>query len=151
MIIIFFLLWIILNGRITPEILLLGIPVTALITTFLYKVMGWPLSRERALLRNLPLVLRYILTLAAEIAGSSMAVMALTFSRSRKPEPVITEFHSGLQSDFLNVILANSITLTPGTYTIFQEKDHFVVHCLRKEYADGMGDLAFIRLLGRVK
>jgi multicomponent Na+:H+ antiporter subunit E len=49
------------------------------------------------------------------------------------------------------VLLANSITLTPGTYTLFQDKDHFVVHCLRREYAEGMDNSTFVELLRKVK
>ena len=67
------------------------------------------------------------------------------------PEPVIVEFHSGFQSRLQNVLLANSITLTPGTITVFQDGDHFVVHCLRREYAEGIEDSSFVRLLRRVK
>ena len=74
-------------------------------------------------------------------------VMTVVFNPFEKPEPVIVEFHSGLETELQNVLLANSITLTPGTYTLFQEGDHFVIHCLRREYADGMGDSAFIRYL----
>ena len=49
------------------------------------------------------------------------------------------------------LFFANSITLTPGTYTLFQDKDHFVVHCLRREYAEGMDNSTFVELLRKVK
>ena len=57
------------------------------------------------------------------------------------------EFHSGLKTELQNVLLANSITLTPGTYTLFQEGDHFVVHCLKREYGEGMEESSFIKYL----
>ena len=41
--------------------------------------------------------------------------------------------------------------LTPGTYTVFQEKDRFVIHCLRREYAEGLEDSSFVHLLRRLK
>ena len=61
------------------------------------------------------------------------------------------EFHSGLKGQFSNVLLANSITLTPGTYTVLQEGDRFVVHCLRREFADDVDTSSFVRLLKKLK
>ena len=60
------------------------------------------------------------------------------------------EFHSGLPTDLQNVLLANSITLTPGTYTLFQEGDGFVVHTLREDFAEGIESSVFIKLLRRL-
>ena len=93
----------------------------------------------------------YSLTLIREIFKAALAVALLAFDPKGKPEPVIVEFDSGLPTDFQNVLLANSITLTPGTYTLFQDKDHFVVHCLRREYAEGIDNSSFVELLRKVK
>ena len=43
--------------------------------------------------------------------------------------------------------MANFITLTPGTYTLFQEGDHFVVHCLKREYGEGLEGSSFVKYL----
>ena len=64
---------------------------------------------------------------------------------------MLVEFHSGLPSDFQNVLLANSITLTPGTYTLEQQGDHFLVHSLVPEYAEGMAESSFVQLLRKLK
>ena len=45
------------------------------------------------------------------------------------------------------MLLANSITLTPGTITVSVEDDRFCVHCLDKELAEGMEDSVFVKLL----
>ena len=147
----FFLLWIILNGRITLEIVLFGLAVAGLITVFMRRVTGFSRENERLILRNAPLLLLYIPVLVLEIIKASLQVISVIWNPARKPDPVIIEFDSGLKSDFANVLLANSITLTPGTITLDQNNGHFVVHCLRKEYADGMGDASFLRLLRKMK
>ena len=77
--------------------------------------------------------------------------MKIALSGRPAPDPVVIEFNSGLETDAQNVLLANSITLTPGTYTLFQEGDHFVVHCLIGEFAEGMEDSSFIRILKKMK
>ena len=151
MAILLFLLWIIWNGKVSVEILLFGAALTALAMLFAIKLLGYSLESERRFWRNLPLFLRYVAVLIAEILRSAAAVGALALSPGKRPDPVIIEFHSGLPTDFQNVLLANSITLTPGTFTLFQEGDRYMVHCLRREFADGMGDSRFIELLRKMK
>ena len=151
MAILLFLLWIIWNGKVSVEILLFGAALTALAMLFAIKLLGYSIESERRFWRNLPLFLRYVAVLIAEILRSAAAVGAIALSPGKRPDPVIIEFHSGLPTDFQNVLLANSITLTPGTFTLFQEGDRFMVHCLRREFADGMGDSRFIELLRKMK
>ena len=139
MAILLFLLWIIWNGKVNAEIILFGAALTAL------------LESERRFWRNSPLFLRYAAVLIKEILKASLAVAGVALSSAGKPDPVIVEFHSGLPSDFQNALLANSITLTPGTFTLIQEGDRFVVHCLRREYAEGIDDSVFVELLRKVK
>lgn len=149
MFVIFFLLWLVLNGRITSEIVLFGIAVSTVIYIFLVKVLHYSPKSDLRILKNLPVVLLYILNLIWEIIKAAFAVMGVILSHAKKPDPVVVDFHSGLEGNFRNVLLANSITLTPGTYTVFLKDDHFVVHCLRREYAEGLSDSSFVRLLRR--
>ena len=151
MAVLFFLLWIIFNGRVTPEIVLFGIAISALLTLFICKVFGYSIQKDKRLLTNFPIILLYCLNLIVEIVKASFSVMKVALDPHARPEPVVVEFQSGLEEDFMNVILANSITLTPGTITIFQEKDHFVVHALKEEYARGIESSSFVTLLRRFK
>ena len=143
-------LWIILNGRLTGEILFFGILLSVAVSLFASSVVGYSEKNDRLILRNLPLFLLYALVLVWEIIKASATVALLSFAR-KKPEPVIVEFHSGFEMTFQNVLLANSITLTPGTITVFLEGDHFVVHALRPEYGEGIEDCIFVRLLRKLK
>lgn len=148
--ILFFLLWIILNGRVTLELMVIGMIIATLISMFAWSVLGYSPVFELIFIKSLPLLLKYILTLLVEIVKASFAVIGVALGRSH-PDPVIVEFHSGLESPIKNVLLANSITLTPGTYTVFQEGDRFVVHCLKREYAEGIDDSSFVHILRRLK
>lgn len=147
----FLLLWIILNGRVTVEILLFGIAITAAVTYAAYKAVGYTPERDLFFFRNIPLLLAYLAVLLAEIMKSAAALIRYSLDRKRRPDPVIVEFHSGLPGNQLNVLLANSITLTPGTYTLFQEGDHFVVHCLTDSFSEGMENSRFVKLLGKMR
>ncbi len=144
------ILWIILNGRLDGEILIFGILLSVVVSLFAQKVIGYTAEKDERIRKNLGVFLLYIPLLLWEILKASLSVAALSLSK-RKPDPVIVEFHSGFESDLENVLLANSITLTPGTITLFQEGDHFVVHCLRKEYGEGLEDSSFVKLIRRMK
>ena len=147
----FFVIWIILNGRITLELVLIGMGVSVAIYFLAARALDYSPKKDLQLLRSLPIVFLYTLNLVLEIIKASVGVIAIIWSRDRKPDPVFVEFHSGLPSDFLNALLANSITLTPGTFTLIQEGDRFVVHCLRREFAEGIEDSVFVKILREVK
>ena len=145
-----FILWIILNGRVTVELVLTGLVITAAVSAFAWRVIGYSPLNDLRILKNLPVFILYVLNLILEILKAAFTVMKLLF-RADDPDPVIVEFHSGLQTEMQNVLLANSITLTPGTITIFQEGDYFVIHCLCREYSEGLETSSFIRLLNKLK
>ena len=145
--ILIFLLWLVLNGALTREILIIGVICTLLVCLFMYVFMGYSPRADLWALIHLPWMIVYVVCLVFEIVRAALNVMKISFSREKMPDPVIIEFHSGLRRSFSNFLLANSITLTPGTITVFQEGDFFVVHCLRKEYGEGIGDSSFVRLL----
>lgn len=147
--IVFFVLWIVLNGRITLEIVLFDIAVTALIYTFLVKTLGYSVAMDIRIAKNIPVGTVYILNFIWEVIKASVTVIGVALTPGMQPDPVLVEFHSGLPGNFLNVLLANSITLTPGTITVFQRGDHFVVHALRREYAEDLSESSFVKLLRR--
>ena len=146
--ILLFILWLLLNGRVTGEIVFFGLLICAALYLFLLYTTNWSARKDRLLLRCAPIFLLYLLNLSWEIVKSSCTVARLALAPNQHPQPVL-EFDSGLGRESLNVLLANSITLTPGTITVFQENDHFLIHALRSEYADGLEDSSFIRLLRR--
>ena len=145
-----FALWIVLNGRVTVELVIFGVVIASAVTFFANRVIGYTPAIDRRILRNLPVFLLYVLNLVREIIISAFKMCGMVY-RAEDPDPVIIEFHSGFDTQLQNVLLANSITLTPGTITLFQEGDHFVVHCLRQEFGEGIEESSFVRLLRKIK
>ena len=145
-----FLLWIVLNGRVTVELVIFGVVIATAVTVFADRVIGYKSATDMLILRNLPIFFLYILNLIREIIVSAFAMAGMVYS-AEPPKPVIIEFHSGFDTRLQNVLLANSITLTPGTITIFQEGDYFVIHCLKREFGEGIEDSSFVRLLRKIR
>ena len=151
MFLLFLLIWVILNGRVTLEIMLFGLVIATLMFLFICKFMDYSIKKELLLCRKFFLLFGYIIVLLVEILKSNFAVVKMIFYVKYQVEPVLVSFHSPLKTNFANFILANSITLTPGTITVSAENGDFVVHCLDKELAVGMDDSVFVHLLERIE
>ena len=63
--------------------------------------------------------------------------MVLIWSPEKEIEPRVTSFHTRLKTDAGKVVLANSITMTPGTITVDVQDDLFLIHCLDESFDVG--------------
>lgn len=142
---ILFGLWIVFNGKLTLEIALLGIFVCGLIYAFTCKYIGLSPKQEWRYLRRAGQAFAYLGFLLKEIMKANIAVMRLIWSPRLMPEPELRSFRTNLKSDFGKTILANSITLTPGTITVHVRDDLFLVHCLDNAMGQSLEDRAFER------
>lgn len=144
-------IWFIFNGKITPEITILGMILCACVYFFMCRFMDYSFKKDAALVRRSVFFLYYIGILIVEIVKSNIQVMHLALSDREIVEPVIIEHKTRLKTKLGRVILANSITLTPGTITISLEEDTLIIHCLDKTLAEGMDDLIFEDLLEKIE
>ncbi len=151
MVLLFMLLWIAFNGRITTEILLIGLALSAVLMFFLYKFSALTLKKEIWALRKVGLMLKYVGNLLLEIWRSNWAVIRLVLSTKYEIEPTLVHFTCDLKKSYSRVTLADSITLTPGTITVSLRKNEFIIHCLDKNMAQGLDDSIFIRQLKRIE
>ena len=147
MFLLFFTVWLILNGKVTVEICIFGILISAALFYFMCRYMNYSVKKELLLFRLLPLFLRYFWVLVEEIVKANMAVLRLIVSPEVQPEPALVYFDTDLETDLAKVILANSITLTPGTITVSVEENRFCIHCLDREFSDGLEESVFVGLL----
>jgi len=72
------------------------------------------------------------------IANWHVFKLALSPSMRNQLQPQLVRFKSGLRSDFEKYVLAQSITLTPGTVTLKIEGDEFLIHAISEEAANGL-------------
>ena len=151
MLLLFFAVWLIFNGRITLEIALFGVAVAGLMFAFICKFMDYSLQKERALYKKVPLLCKYLLLLVKEIIQANLAVCKMILTRKEVMEPVIVKVHADLKTETARTILANSITLTPGTITVSLTEQELLVHCLDKSLAEGMEDSTFVKLLKKLE
>mgnify|MGYP003312641218 CR=1 FL=1 len=151
MLLVFFLAWVIFNGRVTAEILLFGAAVSVLMLLFVCKFMDYSLKKEKNFYRKLPALCRYIWLLVKEIVKANLTVCRMILTRREVMEPAIVHVHTDLKSEVSRVILANSITLTPGTITVSMTGQDLLVHCLDRSLSEGMEDSVFVKLLQKLE
>ena len=151
MFILLLLIWFIFNGKITGELLILGVILCACIYFFMCRFMEYSIRKDMALMRKSVFFLYYAGVLIVEIVKSSMQVLHLVLTDREVAEPVIISYRTRLKTGLGRAILANSVTLTPGTITISLEGDELIIHCLDKTMAEGFDNLIFEKLLEKME
>lgn len=151
MFLLFFLAWVVFNGRLTLEIALFGIAVAGAVFAFVCRFMDYSLKKELHFYKLVPAFVQYLYYLIKEIIFANLTVCRMILTRRERMEPVLVHVRTNLKSETARVILANSITLTPGTITVSLTEDKLLVHCLDKSLSEGMEDSVFVRLLQKME
>lgn len=151
MYIIFFLIWVIFNGQFTLEIAAFGVVIAGFIYWFICKFLNYNPKTDLILGKKLFQALYYVFILVKEIIKANFAVIKMIMSSKYEIEPAVVRFKTDLKTQAARILLANSITLTPGTITVSLEKDEYVVHCLDKSLAEGINSSIFVTLLRKLE
>ncbi len=144
-------LWILLNGRVTLEIVLFGIGIAAIVYLFCVKVLGYHPKHEKRLIKRLGLYIVYTAVLLWEILKANGQVMRTILRPGAEYVPAIVRVRVPLEKEVSRVFLANSITLTPGTVTVDEQDGEFLVLCLDKASAESIPDWSLVRILKKLE
>jgi multisubunit Na+/H+ antiporter MnhE subunit len=113
--------------------------------------MNYKIANDYKLIRKGFLALQYGFILVWETAKSVIAVLRIVFSRTIKVQPKIMYFTTGVKTPPVLAVLANSITLMPGSVVIALEKGLFCIHCLDPSLVDNIENSAPVRQLERIE
>lgn len=144
-------IWFMLNGRVTLEITVLGFLLCTLVYLFAKKYLHYTLQKDLGLLRRVGLFVLYTGVLLWEILKANWNVILLILAGDRHTDSTIIYVRIPLKTELARTILADSITLTPGTITISVEDDLYTIHALHPMAAEGIENSAFVRLLMRME
>lgn len=116
-------IWIALNETVRPLIMVVGIFVCLYSIRFVNRFLKVDFAKEF----DVPpfKFLKYCVYIVKEIylAGWDMLKRIL----SGNVKPVFIKYESDLKSDLANVVLANSITSTPGTITVHRNNNNYLI------------------------
>ena len=145
------ILWIIFNGAVTLEIILFGVAASAVCCAFMVKIAGYSIKKELRFYVKFPYIIEYLFVLLIEIIKANVVCTGLIIKGNKKIKPVLVSFASPLKSEFLSTVLANSITLTPGTISVSMQDGQFKVHCLDSSLYEGIDKSVFVRILKKIE
>jgi len=137
---ILFCLWVILSGKFDLFHLSLGV-ISCIMVTFFSKDLIFPEPMTAGSFGTWIRFIRYIPWLLYQIFMANLRVLYLVFHPKMMDliDPQIFRFQSRLKGDMSLVAFANSITLTPGTITVYVSIDGtFTVHALDKQSREAL-------------
>ena len=86
-----------------------------------------------------------------EIIKANIAVMDVILTPGKiENKPVIVHFDTKLKDPKLNILLANSITLTPGTITADTKDNSLTVLALDEDFTQDIDSSIFVKELERM-
>lgn len=138
-----FLFWMLLNGSLAPATLGVGAVVALVITLFSRGGMTF-LTDFRYTPKALRATLAYLLFFFKELMKANLRLAKIVLSPSLPINPGFVKVRTTLKSPMGRLLLANSITLTPGTLTVEMEDEWLYVHWVSMEAQDIDGATAQI-------
>jgi len=135
LLVITFALWLALSSKLDLQGLITGGVVCLIVSFFaahIYSKLGLPpLSIKRVLF-----FLVYVIVLFWEIIKANFDVAYRVVHPKMPIKPGIVVIKTSLKSDIGKLILANSITLTPGTFTLDVIGDKLLIHWINVKAKD---------------
>lgn len=138
-----YLFWVILSGKFEAKYLLIGFLTAVTITavTWPLLLMPWAGGKEKKHPAwDLPWfrLLTYFPWLLWQIILANIQVALIVLNPRLPIEPQLITFQKELPNPIAYLILANSITLTPGTVTVDLQGNRYLVHAINKAAAQGL-------------
>ena len=122
-----FVFWLAVSSKLDWPELICGVLVCLIVSLFgahIYSKLGFPSLTLKGILFSLV----YIIVLLWEIIKANFDVAYRVIHPKMPIKPGIVVIETCLKSDIAKMILANSITLTPGTFTLDVIGDKLLIH-----------------------
>ena len=127
--------WLLLSGLYKPIVLMLG-ALSCVLTIYVIHRTGF--FQDSTSLHVLPRIPGYWFRLCIDIVKSSISVTRVVLDPKLPISPTVVELEAAPKGPIGQVILGNSITLSPGTVTLDVYEGRLSVHCLTQEGADAL-------------
>ena len=129
------LIWIGFTGTFDSMELLMGSIISLIIAIYAHRTFTQEGLRLLTL-RKMAYMVKYLWVFVIELIKSNMDVALRVINPKLPINPEIVEFKTSLKSEMGRLILANTITLTPGTLTVDLIDDTYYIHWLNSETSD---------------
>lgn len=129
------LIWLLLNNSFSPGHIVLGLLLGWFIPWFTLRF--WP---ERVRIRRPLMLLRFIAVVLYDIVVANLSVARRILGRPDRLRPAFVSVPLALKTDLAISLLANTISLTPGTVSarLAPDRSSLLVHGLHVPDADAL-------------
>ena len=132
--------WLLLNWTVDPVNLIIGASIS-LFLSFVFCSKCDLFTDINLTPKAFAYTFLYLFVFIIELIKANIDVTRRVLSPSLPINPGIVKVKTKLKSKMARLILADSITLTPGTFTLQVEEDTFYIHCIDTD-CDGVdGDV----------
>ncbi len=151
MFITFMLFWIVITGSFEVLQLAVGAMVSLMVIRFNRDILIT--SRERFLFTwgNISSLFRSALIFIVDVFKANLEVAWLVLNPRMPIKPSMVRFKVNFKKDVSRVILANAITLTPGTLSVLCDEEEFLVHVITEKNAREVSEWYLIKELERME
>ncbi len=130
-----FLFWVLLNGTLAKDVLLVGV-VASLVITLMFQNGLALFSEFRWTPKSIITLLLYVLFFLKELVKSNVSLAKIVLSPVLPLKPGIVKVRTRLKSRMGRLLLTNSITLTPGTLTVDIVGEWLYIHWVTVDSTD---------------
>ena len=128
--ILLFLVWVGLTSSLDLQELFVGAIVSFVIAKYFTK------DSDECILSAIPRYLRFIPVFIKALVQANIDVAKIVLSPKLPTNTGIVKLHTSLERDYDKLLLANAITLTPGTITLDLDGEDLYVHVLNLKTLD---------------
>jgi multicomponent Na+:H+ antiporter subunit E len=125
-----FLFWILVTWRLHWQHLLIGALCSYAVAAFNRDLLMTPEERPLYLKNTIGKWITYFYLLVVAVFKANWDVAKMVLKPTLDISPGFVKYRTKVQKPLNRVILANSITLTPGTLTVEVEDDVLIVHAI---------------------
>lgn len=145
MFIVLFAFWMVMSGKTETKFVVYGILTAAVVSWITYPLLLVPnkdgSKRYFVFGASIPKFIGYFFWLMWQLVLANVDVLLATTSQEMAIDPKIVRFYFRADNPMATVVLANSITLTPGTVTVnVTDEGLYEIHALTPGAASGVLD-----------
>ena len=139
--VVLFIFWLLLNNSLAPDVLIVGV-VASFLITLIFQSGRSVLSDLNLTPRGIATAVMFILYFLKELIKSNIRLAAIVLAPSLPVKPGIVKVRTKLTSPVGRMLLANAITMTPGTLTVELRHEWLYIHWVTVDATDIEGATA---------
>jgi len=130
--------WVLLNGSVDIQVLVVGAGVSLLVS-LIFCAKCDVFSEINFTPKAIVASVMFIITFLVALIKANVSITKRVLSPSLPLNPGIVKVKTKLKSKVGRMVLANAITLTPGTFTIELDGEYMFIHWVNVETGDVEG------------